>query len=80
MFSEGCAGIAGHMTTLQHILRRAASARSLSAGRSKMMYKIMGRYEGSTEEIDTAATKHEAEYLLGEYALAFGPAWALWII
>lgn len=44
------------------------------------MFKIMGRYMGRTEEIDNAATKRDAEYLLREYRLAFGSAWTLWIV
>jgi len=43
------------------------------------MFKIMGRYMGRTEEIDSAETKKDAEYLLREYKLAFGRAWKLWI-
>jgi hypothetical protein len=34
---------------------------------------------GRTEEIDSADTEQEAETLLGEYRLAFGPTWTLWI-
>ena len=44
------------------------------------MYTLMGKYKnGRQEEIDTAETKHDADYLLQEYRLAFGPAWLLWI-
>jgi hypothetical protein len=40
----------------------------------------MGKYSGlAPEEIDTAATLDEADYLLGEYRLAFGNTWELWI-
>jgi len=42
-----------------------------------MAYKIMGEYKGNVEEVDTADTKAEAEYLLGEYRLAFGNSWVL---
>jgi hypothetical protein len=41
------------------------------------MYKIMGTYQGNTEEIDEADTRKEALYLLGEYRLAFGSEWVL---
>ena len=40
------------------------------------MFIIKGKYNGRTEEIDSAATESEAETLLGEYRLAFGPALA----
>jgi len=43
------------------------------------VFQILGRYNNQTEEIDTADTKQEAEYLLGEYQLAFGAGWRLWI-
>jgi len=40
----------------------------------------MGRHGGLfAEEIDTADTLEEADYLLKEYQLAFGTAWELWI-
>jgi hypothetical protein len=41
-------------------------------------YRIMGTYPGGErEEVDFAETRDEAEYLLGEYAMAFGPEWQL---
>lgn len=43
------------------------------------MYKIMGQYRGSTEVLDTAETLHNAEYLRGEYQLAFGHNWSIFI-
>lgn len=42
-------------------------------------YKIMGRYNGQTEEVDEAETRKDAQYLLSEYKLAFGAGWSLWI-
>ena len=43
-----------------------------------MTYAIMGKLPGAElEEIDTADTRDEAEYLLGEYRMAFGPDWIL---
>ena len=42
------------------------------------MYIIFGRYNGETEEVDQASTKQEAEYLVQEYRLAFGPGWQIW--
>lgn len=42
-------------------------------------YRIMGRYcGGPTEEIDTAETEEEADYLEGEYVLAYGAGWHIW--
>jgi|7_EtaG_2_1085326.scaffolds.fasta_scaffold97400_2 hypothetical protein len=45
------------------------------------MFKIMAKFSGcEAEEIDTADTKEEAEYLLGEYKMAFGlGSFAIWI-
>lgn len=44
------------------------------------MYKIMGKYQGrEAEEIDSANTMKDAQYLLQEYLMAFGPGWRLWI-
>jgi hypothetical protein len=43
------------------------------------MYKIMGRYAGRTEEIDEFDSKEEAENMLGEYRMAYGAGWSLWI-
>lgn len=41
--------------------------------------RIMGRLQGGpAEEIDTAETKDEADYLQGEYTLAFGTGWHIW--
>lgn len=39
-------------------------------------YKIMGRYNnGATEEIDSAPTEQEADFLRREYIMAFGRGW-----
>ena len=44
------------------------------------MYKIMFEYPGQEpEEIDEADTQEDADYLLGEYRLAYGPGSKLWI-
>ena len=46
----------------------------------KNPYKIVGKYGGNNpEEIDTADDKEEADYLLGDYKLAFSSDWQLWI-
>lgn len=37
------------------------------------MFTLWGTYKGKTEEIDSAEERREAEYLLGEYRMAFGP-------
>lgn len=43
------------------------------------MFIIMGCYHGYREEIDTADTKKEAEELLREYKMAFGPDYFVYI-
>ena len=43
------------------------------------MYKIIGVYNGQREEVDTADTRKQAEYLAGEYRLAFGKDWIITI-
>jgi hypothetical protein len=46
----------------------------------KKVYVIMGKYcREPKEEIDTAENKQDAEYLLGEYRMAFGAGWTLTI-
>lgn len=44
-----------------------------------MRYVIMGRYHGTTEEIDEANSRREANLLLCEYRLAFDAEWDLWV-
>ncbi len=44
-----------------------------------MRYAIMGAYRGEREEIDSADTIESARYLLGEYRMAYGADWRLWI-
>lgn len=39
------------------------------------MYVVTGTYNGRTEDVDYAETWQEAEYLRGEYQLAFGREW-----
>jgi hypothetical protein len=41
-------------------------------------YVILGYYRGGEEEIDTAETKTETQYLLKEYRLAYGSEWTIW--
>lgn len=43
------------------------------------MFKIMGKYNGRTEEIDSFETQAEAEKMLSEYQMAYGHGWQLWI-
>lgn len=43
------------------------------------VYKIMGKYKGSSEELDTAFSKSEAIALAYEYRLAFGQEWVITI-
>ena len=48
--------------------------------KTKGVYIIRGKYLGMPEEdIDTADTFKEARYLKGEYELAFGTDWNLYI-
>jgi len=42
------------------------------------MIAIIGESRFGVEEIDTAETREEAEFLLGEYQLAFGEDWKIW--
>ncbi len=44
-----------------------------------MAYRIMGSYQGRTEEVDCADSAQEAKRLLREYRMAFGAGWALWL-
>ncbi len=44
------------------------------------MYEIRGKYPGEPwETIDEADTKQEANSLLAEYRMAYGPEWRLCI-
>jgi hypothetical protein len=46
----------------------------------KATYRIMGRYEGlCAEELDSCDSREEAERLRGEYIVAFGNAWVVWV-
>ena len=42
------------------------------------IYTIYGRYNGQVETIDTADTKSEAMYMVGEYRMAYGADWVIW--
>jgi hypothetical protein len=42
-------------------------------------FQIMGSYKGKREQLDTASTPKEAQYLKGEYQMAFGNQWTIWI-
>lgn len=44
------------------------------------MYKIMGTYRGEREELDSADSLDEANYLLAEYQLAFDGDWLIEIV
>ena len=43
-----------------------------------MTWRIMGRYRGRSEELDTAEHESEARRLAKEYAMAFGAGWVIW--
>lgn len=49
-------------------------------------YRIMGNWQGNTEEIDCVDPNYndgdpeeEARRLRAEYQLAFGPNWTVWV-
>lgn len=42
------------------------------------MYKVIGEYKGNREILDETDSIIEAEYLVGEYIMAFGSKWAIW--
>lgn len=45
------------------------------------MWRIVGRYNGGKwETIDEASDWLESQYMLKEYALAFGDGWELMVI
>ena len=41
------------------------------------MFVIVGVYRGKREEIDQTETEKDADYLVKEYAMAFGKDWTL---
>lgn len=44
-----------------------------------MKYEIFGRLnDGQPGSIDEADSKEEADYLIGEYRLAFSSGWSIW--
>jgi hypothetical protein len=44
------------------------------------MYKIMGTYRGQREELDSADSLDQANYLLAEYQLAYAGDWIIEIV
>lgn len=43
------------------------------------MFKIKGNYRGKTEILDSCDCKHEAIRLAGEYRMAYGKDWTVWV-
>ncbi len=43
-----------------------------------MQITIWGKHKNKVEPIDTAESKKDAAYLVGEYQLAYGGAWLVW--
>jgi len=41
-------------------------------------YTIYSRYNGDVEEIDTAENLEEAEFMVAEYQMAYGPDCVIW--
>lgn len=39
---------------------------------------IWGKYKNNPPEVIDRATKKQAEYLVGEYRIAFGKDWIVW--
>lgn len=46
---------------------------------TRIVFRIMGKSQYGTEEIDTADTRETARYLANEYRVAFGAGWQIWI-
>lgn len=42
------------------------------------MYEIIGVYRGEKEVIDEADDRKTADYLVGEYQLAYGSEWRIY--
>lgn len=51
----------------------------MEEGKKEAVYKIMGMYQGETEEIDSFSTYDEAERMVSEYRMSFGAGWSIWI-
>jgi len=47
---------------------------------SRIVYKIVGTCKGKSEVIDEAENKANAQYLVQEYHMAFGPDWIISIV
>lgn len=43
------------------------------------MYYIVAKYQNDIEAIDTHEKLEGAQYLCGEYQLAYGQEWKVWI-
>lgn len=43
------------------------------------MFEIIGKYRGKSEVVDSAETEKEANYLAGEYRMAYGAQWSVTI-
>jgi len=43
-----------------------------------MTIKIWGRYQGTSEVLDEAEDQKTADYLVGEYRMAYGRDWLVW--
>jgi hypothetical protein len=40
---------------------------------------IWGRHHGRTEKVDSATNQRDAAYLVGEYQMAYGREWTVWM-
>lgn len=42
------------------------------------MYKIIAKSKWGTETVDTAKTEREAQFLVSEYQMAYGPSFTIY--
>ena len=50
---------------------------NLKNWKNKMTFYIIGRYKGREEIVDSTEDSKDAEYLRGEYQMAYGPEWVV---
>lgn len=43
-----------------------------------MTINVWGKYCGKVEKLDSANSQRSADYLVGEYRMAFGHDWTIW--
>lgn len=45
---------------------------------SERRFSGNGAWRNEPEEVDTAETRREADYLVGQYSMAYGPTHTVW--